>query len=113
MNVYFYRHPKVLGLLLRDFLCFFLGFFFQPTDPTSENAFDAKRKKRGDGPIEKNSKTNKGLVMFTVIHFSNTPSRTDDEVLSTNIRIIIQFGTFTCNSCSYLVIELYRKRKMR
>ena len=40
------------GLLFRDFLCFlFFGFFFsiRLTDPISGNAFDGKRRKKGDG----------------------------------------------------------------
>ena len=40
------------GLLFRDFLWFFfLSFFFsiRPTDPISGNAFDGKRRKKGDG----------------------------------------------------------------
>ena len=47
--------PGYQGLLFRDFLrfCFFFSFFFsiRPTDPISEDAFDAKRKKKGGMPL--------------------------------------------------------------
>ena len=43
-----YQGPTIPCLLVN----FFLGFFFSiwPTDPISENAFDSKRKKRGEWP---------------------------------------------------------------
>ena len=39
------------GLLFRDVLWFFVRFFFsiRPTHPISGNAFDGKRRKKGDG----------------------------------------------------------------
>ena len=49
--------PGYQDLLFGDFLWFFFRVFFfsiRPTDPTSGNAFDAERKKKGDGLTHKN-----------------------------------------------------------
>ena len=48
-----------LGLLFQDFFTFFFFQSDRPTDPISGNAFDAKRKKKGDGLTPDTSHYNK------------------------------------------------------
>ena len=50
----FYRRPGVPGPPIPRLLMIFFRLFFlsiRPTEPISGNAFEAKRKKKGDGLI--------------------------------------------------------------
>ena len=99
------------GLLYSQTTCYFISFYFifsiRPTDPISENAFDAKREKKGWPYLQRDISFQSFVISTRTCPLWTSPFRVFLKIDSLQVYVIGFIGEFAkCQRVSFSFPEL-------